>query len=86
MKSTKKQASAIYDSFFNTLRNLNGGTAEENKRMAPRCLERLTEHAAVAAAIAANPNKHLSNDDWLFEAISITIPARVKSFASRYSL
>jgi hypothetical protein len=84
MKSTKSQALACYDAFFGSLRCLNGGTSEENKRQAPACLEALEKHAAEAAAIMANPNKALAGDKWLVENLTVTIPARVESFRARY--
>ena len=84
MKATKAQALASYDSFFNTLRHLNGGTSEENKRQAVHCLAELEKHAAEAAAIFANPNKALAADAWRMEALGVTIPARVESFRARY--
>ena len=86
MKSTKKQAQAVYKSFRGTLHCFNGGTEEENRRMAPHCLELMREDAAKAAELVKNPNKHLRNDRWLWESIREAIPNQVKSFAQRYGL
>jgi hypothetical protein len=89
-KATKKQAREAYDYFFGTLGNwyLNGRTVEENKRQAPAlaCYEKLKVHANTAAVIVANPNKRLSEDSWLMESLSVTIPARLESFRIRYGL
>jgi hypothetical protein len=85
-KATKKQAREAYDYFFGTLGNLNGGTVEENKRQAPACYEKLKVHANTAAEIVSNPNKRLSEDSWLMESLSVTIPARLESFRVRYGL
>lgn len=84
MKATKTAALACYDSFFGVLRCLNGGTSEENKRQAPACLEGLEKHAAEAKALAANPSKLLRADAWLWEALTVTIPARLESFRTCY--
>ena len=83
MKTTKTQAREIYDSFHAVLRNLNGGTAEENKRQAPRCFERLQEVAAQAAEAVENPAK-LFKSSWYWEALNVSIPDRLKSYAVRY--
>lgn len=83
-KTTKTQAKECYDSFFGCLRCYNGGTREENERSAAHCLARLEEEAAKAKALAANPSKLLRQDAWLWEALTVTIPARVESFRKRY--
>jgi hypothetical protein len=85
MKTTKSQARECYDSFFATLRNLNGGTTEENRRSAPRCLHELEQVAARASVLAASPSKALAADAWLMDFLACTIHARLASFRSRYN-
>lgn len=84
-KSTKKQARNIYDSFHGTLRCLNGGTVEENKRQSEHCYARLLEHVAEAEHVIANAGKLLINDEWLFEAVN-GLSVRAQQFAGRYGL
>lgn len=84
MKTTKKQAMQAYDDYFGVMRCLNGGTREENERMASHCYERLCAVAEGAAVLAANPSKRLSEDAWLTEALNEVIPNRLKSFRARY--
>lgn len=84
VKATKAQALACYDSFFGTLRCLNGGTRDENEQNAPRCLALLERDAKLAAELAANPGKRLAADAWLMEALTVTIPGRVASFEAQY--
>ncbi len=86
MKTTKKQALAIYDEFHGALRCHNGGTREENLRMAPHCYSRLVEIAKEATMLAANPSKRLLQDHWLMEKLAETIPDRTESFKNRYNL
>jgi hypothetical protein len=84
MKTTKAQARACYDDYFGTLRCLNGGTREENIRMAPRCREELEKIVAKAAALAANPSKLLAADEWLMRALREDIPNNFAAFNRNY--
>lgn len=84
-KTTKKQALETYDTFHGVLRCLNGGTKEENERSAAHCYERLKEIADNATELISNPSKHLSNDEWLFSALS-ELPKKAWRFRVRYNL
>lgn len=84
MKTTKAQALSCYDRFFATLRCFNGGTHEENVRMAPRCRELLEGDVRLAAQLAANPSKVLAADAWHMNALRETIPQRFAQFNARY--
>ena len=83
-KATKKQARDVYGKFFYTLHHLNGGTVDENLVQAKACYESLQIHAKEAAEIVANPNKRLSEDEWLMEALQVNIPFRMEAFRFRY--
>lgn len=84
MKTTKSAARECYDSFRGTLRCFNGGTHEENVKMAPHCLRHLRVDAELASKLSANPSKVLAADAWLMEALTVTIPDGVAFFEAKY--
>ena len=85
-KATKSQAKKAYDSFYGVLYCLNGGTSEENEKMAAACYERLKQELEKIKLLTTNPGKLLRGDSWLWESLTITIPNRVDSFAKKYNL
>ena len=82
-KTTIAQARKSYETFHGVLWNFNGGTREENVRMADRCLTDLEAAAAVCAQLAAAPSKYLVGHP-LFEQISQDIPARLARYRRDY--
>jgi hypothetical protein len=84
MKYSKASARNAIDSFFSTLRNFNGGTQEENARMATHCLVRLNADSVRAQEIAAAPSKLLAADAHLMCYLN-EIPQRVANFRIQYS-
>ena len=84
MKYSKTSARNAIDSFFSTLRTFNGGTNDENIRMAPHCLEQLNADCVRAKEVAANPSKLLAADAHLMGYLN-EIPQRVANFRAKYS-
>ena len=84
-KTTKKQARETYDAFQAVLRNRNGGTKDENERMAKGCYSRLIEIASVASEQIDNASELLMDDSVLFGLLG-SLPARAWRFGARYNL
>ena len=83
MKTTKTKLQNAYDTFTWTIRDVTGGTTEENLRGADYAITRLEIHASAIARMLENPNAHCKADVWLMQRCE-EIPARLEAYRERY--
>jgi len=83
MKTTKTNLKNAYDTFMWTLRDVTGGTTEENLRGADYAVTRLEIHASEISRLLENPNAHCKADAWLMDRCG-EIPARLETYRERY--